>query len=536
MTATVQPFRSPAARRPALPLAIALGGNAALMAWLAWSSAQATAGLSLAVVAGLAGLWCTTRPLVRPYVRVCIAAALVALVLGQIALAPRPEMLLLNAMLTMSLMPALQRGSIVAIAGVALGAGPMAVHATLGLGPDLDGPSLWAYGGFIAAQTLALTLTADRNGRRQDERFDVEFLVRAMGSDGPIRLGLDAVRAESALGQRLKHVQQRMAEAMRQVRASAHGVREASEELDASGEELRARTERSAEGLRDAAMTLEQITMIVQSSAQAALEARAMAANASKQAEEGGALFEQVTRRMQEIDTSSRRITDVIAVIDGIAFQTNILALNAAVEAARAGEQGRGFAVVAAEVRSLALRASTAAGEIKTLIGASIETVRGGSELVDKAGRTMNDIVESVRKVGDVFSNLSADTNEHAGSIEVVTQSVKELDETTRQNVAVAETTRRIAQGLLQQGAQLEDVLGSFKLGDEAASGPGASGTGLPPLQAAASAATLREASTARRLAADVIHAAAQPQRASPAAAAPAGGASAGDGSNIEFF
>ena len=192
-----------------------------------------------------------------------------------------------------------------------------------------------------------------------------------------------------------------------------------------------------------------------------------MAVQAAAQAEQGGELFDQVRARMRDIDAASRSITEVIGVIEGIAFQTNILALNAAVEAARAGERGRGFAVVAAEVRQLALRSATAAGEIKTLIERSTATVTSGNALVERAGRTMAEIVASARKVGSAFEHLSADTTEHAGSIDAVTAAVRDLDEMTRQNVAVAETSRRIADDLLTQGRMLEEVLGAFQLGTD---------------------------------------------------------------------
>jgi methyl-accepting chemotaxis protein len=333
---------------------------------------------------------------------------------------------------------------------------------------------------------------ARRNARQGRERFDVEFLVRAMGTEGPIRLALGAVRAESRLGTRLQQVQQRMAAVLRQVQGAVAEVQRASAELDASGDDLRQRTAGSAQGMREAAMTLEQITVIVKSSAEAALQARAMAASASDEAAAGGALFKQVTGCMHDIHQSSQRITDIIGTIDGIAFQTNILALNAAVEAARAGEQGRGFAVVAQEVRQLALRASTAAAEVKALISGSAHTIRDGTALVDRAGVAMDNIVVSVQKVGQVFESLSADTSEHAGSIEAVTRSVKDLDATTRQNVSVAETTQRIARELLQQGQELETSLGAFKLGDGMGAAPGP----VAPAPAALSRAALARAAT----------------------------------------
>jgi methyl-accepting chemotaxis protein len=203
----------------------------------------------------------------------------------------------------------------------------------------------------------------------------------------------------------------------------------------------------------------------VQSSAQASMEARTMAARATELANEGGHQVKLVVETMQDISQSSRKITDIITVIDGIAFQTNILALNAAVEAARAGEQGRGFAVVAAEVRSLALRSSEAAREIKSLIGASMQTIESGVSQVSLTGATMDDIVLAVRRVGEVFDQLSADSHEHAGGIDVVTQSVKELDHVTQQNIAVAERSSGIAFELADHAQQMTTVLSSFKLG-----------------------------------------------------------------------
>jgi len=503
-------FRTPAPRRVDLGLVTALAIDAALLVWLSWNSAHVVAGLALAALAAAGGLWCASRPVDRWYVRPGFAAMLVALVLAQVAVADNPRPWALNVFLTLSLLPSLQRPWLVLATGTAFGVGGLLLFVERGLLAAMTEPPGLVFLAFVGAQTLLLAHVARRNGQRGEERFDIEFLVRAMGSDGPIRLDLDAVRAESALGERLKHVQQRMADAIRQAHVAARDVREASQELDGSGEALRERTERSAAGLRDAALTLEQITATVQTSARAALEARSMAASASQQAVQGGELFDQVTQRMQDIDKASRRITDVIGVIDGIAFQTNILALNAAVEAARAGEQGRGFAVVAAEVRNLALRAGTAAAEIKTLIGASIETVRSGNELVDAAGQRMGEIVESVRKVGEVFVHLSADTNEHAGSIEAVTRSVKGLDAMTRQNVAVAETSQRIARALLDQGAQLEQVLCSFKLGAEPPAAVAVQPP-APPVTPPTSASA--KASQARKLASTAIRAAAQPRR-----------------------
>ncbi|MBB5205675.1 methyl-accepting chemotaxis protein [Inhella inkyongensis] len=326
--------------------------------------------------------------------------------------------------------------------------------------------ALWA-GGFLIVLALALSLIARRMAAEAAERFELEFLVNAMGRDGPIRLNLDVVRAESKVGLRLKHVQGRMAAALRQVRDAISSVQGAAQEVGGSATELRGRTDRTAQGLRDAAMSLEQINVIVQESARASREAKDMAGTAGAMAQRGGAVVGQMVQTMREIDVSSRRITDIIGTIDGIAFQTNILALNAAVEAARAGEAGRGFAVVATEVRMLAGRSSEAAKEIKSLIQASLETVERGTKLATEAGGAMDELVGAVQGVGKVFENLTADSAEHAASIDVVTASVKELDAVTAQNVDVAERSGQIANDLLQQAVQLAEVLSSFRLGND---------------------------------------------------------------------
>ena len=331
------------------------------------------------------------------------------------------------------------------------------------------------YAGLLLSQTLVLR-------QAQRERFDIEFLVRAMGLDGTIRLDFGVVRAESEIGQRLKQVQERMAALLGQVRGSTRLVQEQAHALRQGGEQLRERTETGASGLRDAAMTLEQITTIVQGSADAAAQARTLAVQASQQAREGAETFSQVAERMQDIDKAARRITEIVSVIDGIAFQTNILALNAAVEAARAGEHGRGFAVVASEVRGLALRASEAAGQVKTLIEAASSTTRAGSELVRQADGRIQALVHSVVRVGDVFAELSADTQQHAGSIDAVTRGVMELDQLTRLNVALVETTQSVAASLLEHGEQLEQHLSGFRIGGHES--PPARAPSLPGLAA----------------------------------------------------
>ena len=338
--------------------------------------------------------------------------------------------------------------------------------------------------GFLAALCAATVACTRRMAAEADARFEMEFLVNAMGRSGPVRLNLDVVRAKAAAAGCRDGAQGRMATALRQVRDVIFSVHAAAEEMSSSSSELMSRTNNTANGLRDAAMSLEQINVIVQDSVRASREARELSQAASGMATEGGQVVVKVVEAMNEISSSSKRITDIIGVIDGIAFQTNILALNAAVEAARAGEAGRGFAVVAGEVRLLAQRSSEAAREIKTLINTSLESVERGSSLASQAGGAMERLVQSVQRVGAVFESLTADSSEHAQGIDVVTSSVRELDAVTRMNVRTAERSGDIAFELLAQAAKLAEVLSAFRLGDDQA---------VLDLKAAAEASHARE-------------------------------------------
>jgi methyl-accepting chemotaxis protein len=425
--------------------------------WLPWApSAWSLAVAALCVCMALGAQW---RERGLWWQHGLMALSLTALVACQIALAPQRADLPLNVCLLLCVLTVYQRSWLL------LGAATLFVGQQLALQGAAVSPLLPAV---WALQAAYLAWAAGQQAVAESERFEIDFLLRAMGKDGPIRLNMEVLRADSVPGQRLKQVQQRMREAVRQMRQTTGSIEVAADVLSSGGDELTARTHQTASGLRDAALCLEQINVIVQSSAKASSEARAMASQATQMANHGGDLVGQVVSTMREIDQSSRRITDIIGVIDQIAFQTNILALNAAVEAARAGDQGRGFAVVASEVRTLALRSSEAAREIKSLINASVETVGAGSKLVDDAGLTMQDIVAAVRGVGEVFDRLSADSNEHAGSIDVVTQSVKELDAVTQENLQVSERTSQIAVELLGHAASMTEVLMAFRLGDDA--------------------------------------------------------------------
>ncbi|WP_277604534.1 methyl-accepting chemotaxis protein [Pelomonas sp. CA6] len=260
----------------------------------------------------------------------------------------------------------------------------------------------------------------------------------------------------------------RMQESLRtlvgQVRGASESILVASSEVAQGSGDLSARTEQAASSLQETAASMEQITSSVRSSADAASTANQLVANAADTAGRGGQVVADVVSTMDDIRAGSRRIGDIIGVIDGIAFQTNILALNAAVEAARAGEQGRGFAVVAGEVRSLAQRSAEAAKEIKTLITASMEQVESGAERVGAAGQTMDDIVASVRRVNDVINEISAASAEQSSGIEQIGAAVGQLDEATQQNAALVEESAAAAESLKEQAQALAQLVGEFRL------------------------------------------------------------------------
>jgi len=267
---------------------------------------------------------------------------------------------------------------------------------------------------------------------------------------------------------------------VRQVQGSADCIRLASAEVAAGNQDLSQRTEQAASNLQQAAASMEQLTGTVRQSADSARQANTLAAGAAEVAARGGTVVAQVVSTMHEINASSRKISDIIGVIDGIAFQTNILALNAAVEAARAGEQGRGFAVVAGEVRSLAQRSAQAAKEIKGLIGASVEKVEGGSRLVADAGQTMNEIVGSVQRVSQIIGEITAASSEQSVGIGQVNNSVMQLDQMTQQNAALVEQSAAAAESLKDQAVRLAQVVGTFRLTDSQGELHETAGAALP--------------------------------------------------------
>ncbi|RQO62665.1 hypothetical protein DBR47_04220 [Paucibacter sp. KBW04] len=294
---------------------------------------------------------------------------------------------------------------------------------------------------------------------------EVEYCMEKI-AQGQLNTTLPAAR-EDELGRMiagLGAMQAQLQSVVGEVRRSSDSIATASAQISMGTQDLSQRTEQTASNLQQTAASMELLTQAVRQSADSAAQADQMARAAATVAARGGTVVAQVVNTMDEISSSSSRIADIIGVIDGIAFQTNILALNAAVEAARAGEQGRGFAVVASEVRSLAGRSAEAAKEIKSLIHASAERVESGSQLVADAGATMRELVSSVKRVSDIIGEISAASAEQSGGIGRVNGSVTQLDQMTQQNAALVEESAAAAESLQDQAQKLGLVMGGFKL------------------------------------------------------------------------
>jgi len=292
----------------------------------------------------------------------------------------------------------------------------------------------------------------------------VEVAKTVAAGDLRARIEVTSNDETGQLLQALKDMNASLKQIVSKVRSGAETISVASDEIATGNMDLSSRTEQQAGALEETASSMEELTSTVKQNADNARQASQLAISACDVALKGGDVVERAVTTMGAISESSKQIVDIIGVIDGIAFQTNILALNAAVEAARAGEQGRGFAVVASEVRNLAQRSATAAKEIKTLIGDSVARVEAGSALVNETGATMSEIVASVKRVMDIMAEISAASVEQGAGIEQINIAVTEMDTTTQQNAALVEEAAAAAQALREQTAALNEVVGVFKL------------------------------------------------------------------------
>ena len=321
--------------------------------------------------------------------------------------------------------------------------------------------ALLAVVGVALAVALGLFITRIITGPLR-EAVRVAQLVAA--GDLTSRIGVTCHDETGQLLQALKGMNASLATIVGEVRSGADSIATATEQIAAGNSDLSQRTEEQASALEETAASMEELTSTVKLNAGNAQQANQLAIKASTVAVNGGEVIDQVVTTMASITASSRKIADIIGVIDGIAFQTNILALNAAVEAARAGEQGRGFAVVAAEVRSLAQRSAAAAKEIKVLIEDSVGRVQDGSHLVEEAGRTTREIVTSIKRVTDIMAEISAASVEQSGGIEQVNTAITQMDDVTQQNAALVEEAAAAAESLEEQARQLVLVVAGFKL------------------------------------------------------------------------
>ena len=330
------------------------------------------------------------------------------------------------------------------------------------------------------------------------------------------------VRSRDEVGQLLESLQRmndNLARIVTQVRGASDSIATGSSQIASGNADLSQRTEEQAANLEETAASMEQLSATVRNNADTARMAAQLAASAATAATRGGDVVGQVVDTMDAISTSSRRVVDIIGVIDGIAFQTNILALNAAVEAARAGEQGRGFAVVAGEVRTLAQRSADAAKEIKSLISASVEKVEAGAHLVTEAGSAMNDIVAQVKRVNDLIGEISSATQEQTSGISQVSDAVAQLDQVTQQNAALVEESAAAATSLNHQAQSLVQAVGSFRIHAGTATTPTGhrSAPSLPTARVAAAPRPLATTSPATSSSTPTAATAPAPARATPA-------------------
>ncbi|MBA5690431.1 methyl-accepting chemotaxis protein [Rugamonas apoptosis] len=348
-------------------------------------------------------------------------------------------------------------------------------------------------GGVVLAAAAGLCVWLTRNVMRQlGGEPDHAAAVATRIAAGDLTVPVDTEAGDRAsLMLAMKHMRDSLTSIVSAVRSSTATIATASTEIASGNLDLSSRTEQQASSLAETAAAMEKMTATVKQNADNARQANQLASAAANVAVKGGTVVSRVVETMGSINDSSKKVVDIIGVIDGIAFQTNILALNAAVEAARAGEQGRGFAVVASEVRNLAQRSASAAKEIKALIDDSVSKVNAGSELVDEAGTTMGEVVSSIQRVTDIMSEISAATGEQTAGLEQINHAIIEMDNVTQQNAALVEEAAAAAQAMQDQALNLEQTISVFKL-------DGASAMALPAARPAA--APRRTAPPARAL------------------------------------
>ncbi|WP_017451586.1 methyl-accepting chemotaxis protein [Herbaspirillum rubrisubalbicans] len=337
----------------------------------------------------------------------------------------------------------------------------------------------------IVAAAVLLSYTITRLLRRLGVVRDAMEDIASGDGDLTRRLDTSGKDELAQISRAFNHFADKISRTLLDIRRASESVKVSSSEIASGNMDLSARTEQQAGSLEETASAMEELTSTVKQNADNARQANQLAVSASDVAVHGGTVVGQVVSTMSSINESSRKIVDIISVIDGIAFQTNILALNAAVEAARAGEQGRGFAVVASEVRSLAQRSATAAKEIKQLIDDSVQKVETGSQLVAQAGSTMDEVVSSVKRVTDIVGEISSASQEQSVGISEVGNAVTLMDEATQQNAALVEQAAAAAKSLQEQAAHLAEVVAGFKLDESAHAAPRAAS--VPPPSPAAS-------------------------------------------------
>ena len=380
-------------------------------------------------------------------------------------------------------------------------------------GDDLYAAARWWIGALVLGSSIAGILLAVVIARSIARPLQSAVQLAQQVAEGDLggKIEVHSTDEVGQLLQALKAMSTSLQRIVSEVRQGTDSIASASSQIAMGNQDLSSRTEEQASSLEETAASMEELTSTVQQNGANAQQANQMASAASQVAVRGGAAVSQVVQTMSAINDASRKIVDIIGVIDSIAFQTNILALNAAVEAARAGEQGRGFAVVASEVRTLAQRSAEAAKQIKQLIDDSVTKVQEGSSQVDEAGRTMDEIVMSVRRVTDIMGEISAASHEQTAGIEQVSQAVTQMDQMTQQNAALVEEAAAATDALRGQAAALAEVVGFFKLGAY---------QGAAPARVAAAAPAAAKALAARP-ALKPAPAKAAPAIAKPMAAAP---------------